>query len=808
VRFRPIGGSNYSRHTSTPETVPAERHLIAPDGSTGRRESGFTSGGESPLLTSLKACLGEFILVTPDGSVSYASPLADELLGNGTGKWRNAFELVHPDDEPEFRADFQRLVADAEGSLFAIHRFADRDSGWRHIEVRGTNLLEEAGIGAVLLAFRDVTDEFAAREAQAQLAAIVTSTGDAVTSCRSDGTVLTWNPAAERLFGYTAKEIAGRSVYSLAPPEYEMEARAAVSRVCRGELVSTYETDRLTKTGRSVRVAVTPSPIRGANDRVVGFAAIYRDVTRQTEAEAALSKLRAEAERGLAQLRAVVSAMAEGLIIADGNGNLLDWNPAALRMHGFHSLDEVRKHLFEFTKIFALFRLDGVPVPLEEWPLTRLLRGDTLADVDFRVHRLDTKRDCIFSYSGQVVRGSDGRVDLAFLTMRDLTEQKRMETRLRQADKMQAIGSLAGGVAHDFNNLLTVINGYSEMLLSGPWLDASGQELVAEVSRAGEQAAALTRQLLAFSRQQVLAPKVLDLNVQVKDMAKLLHRLIGADVDFATALNPDIGRVRADPGQIEQVLLNLAVNARDAMPRGGRLTIETRNVDLDEAYTRNRPDARPGPHVLLAVTDTGIGMDSMTIARIFEPFFTTKEQGKGTGLGLATVFGIVSQSGGHLDVYSEVGRGTTFKVYLPRLTDAGVPDECLVASSPFPTGAETVLLVEDDRGVRTLARSALESLGYTVLEAHNGEQGVQVALAHSGPIDLVVTDVVMPGSGGRELADRVQAARPEAKVLFTSGYTDDAVVRHGILQSNVAFLQKPFTPTSLARKVREVLDAV
>jgi two-component system, cell cycle sensor histidine kinase and response regulator CckA len=402
---------------------------------------------------------------------------------------------------------------------------------------------------------------------------------------------------------------------------------------------------------------------------------------------------------------------------------------------------------------------------------------------------------------------ADGRLTGFQGADRDITERLRLEADLRQAQKMEAIGRLAGGVAHDFNNLLTVINGFSEMLLGDPTLDPNGRDLVAEIARAGDQAAALTRQLLAFSRKQVLAPRTLDLNVLVREMERMLVRLIGADVALSSSLDPDLGRVRADPGQLEQVLLNLAVNARDAMPDGGYLTVETRNVHLDAEYSQVSPGLVPGPYVLLAVTDTGVGMTPEVKAKIFEPFFTTKEPGKGTGLGLATVFGVVEQSGGHVEVYSEPGRGTSFKVYLPRLTDGSDTPSSVDGWLIVPRGTETILLADDDPGVRALSRLALQSYGYTVLDAADGDEAVRVGQAHTGPIHLLVTDLVMPRAGGREVAERLGPIHPESRVLFLSGYTDDALVRHGVLEAGVAFLHKPFTPTTLARKVREVLDA-
>ena len=392
----------------------------------------------------------------------------------------------------------------------------------------------------------------------------------------------------------------------------------------------------------------------------------------------------------------------------------------------------------------------------------------------------------------------------------DVTAQRHLEEQLRQSQKMEAVGQLAGGIAHDFNNLLTAILGSTQLLLHNMPPSDPRREDAEEIKLAGLRAAELTRQLLAFSRRQVLAPKVLDLNAVVANMDRMLRRLLGEDIELVTSLDPTAGAVNADPGQLEQVLLNLAVNARDAMPppAGGRLSIETARFTLPEEHVERRHRLPPGDYACLAVGDTGVGMDEATQAHLFEPFFTTKEVGKGTGLGLATVYGIVKQSGGYIWVYSEPGHGTTVKVYLPRVP--GVAEAPAPSPAPAPRevrgGHETVLLVEDAAPVRALARRSLEAHGYRVLDASDGPGALELSARHGAPIDLLVTDVVMPGMSGRELAERLAPVRPGMKVLYTSGYTDDAMVRQGVLNAGVAFLQKPFVPDSLARKVREVLD--
>jgi len=389
---------------------------------------------------------------------------------------------------------------------------------------------------------------------------------------------------------------------------------------------------------------------------------------------------------------------------------------------------------------------------------------------------------------------------------RDVSAQRQLEAQLRQSQKMEAVGQLAGGIAHDFNNLLTAILGSTQLLLHNTPVGDARREDAEEIRHAGLRAAELTRQLLAFSRRQVLAPKVLDVNAVVANMDRMLRRLLGEDVELATSRDPAAGTVNADPGQLEQVLLNLAVNARDAMPGGGRLSIGTTRVTLHEEHVERRHRMPAGDYVCLAVADTGVGMDETTQAHLFEPFFTTKEVGKGTGLGLATVYGIVKQSGGYIWVYSEAGHGTTVKIYLPRVP--GVAESPVPAPEPQRVrgGDETVLLVEDAAPVRTLARRSLEARGYRVLEAADGPSALQLSARHLEGIDILVTDVVMPGMSGRELAERLAPERPSMKVLYTSGYTDDAMVRQGVLSAGVAFLQKPFVPDTLARKVREVLD--
>jgi len=448
-------------------------------------------------------------------------------------------------------------------------------------------------------------------------------------------------------------------------------------------------------------------------------------------------------------------------------------------------------------------------VPPEDHPVIRAAEEASLREeqfqAEYRIIRKDGKVVWV-SDTAVVVQGSD-RHPLMEGIIVDITERKQMETQLQQSHRMEAVGRLAGGIAHDFNNLLTIMKGYAELALNRPGISTGVQGDVQQISDAAERASALVRQLLAFSRRQVLQPKALDLNASVKNLETLLRRLLGEDIEMVTAFSADTGTIKADPSQIEQVVMNLVVNARDAMPNGGRLTIETTNVELDEVYAGEHASVKAGNYVMLAVSDTGVGMDAETQLHIFEPFFTTKGGGRGTGLGLSTVYGIVKQSGGYIWVYSEPAKGSAFKVYLPRVEGAtAVPAERKEKVAALP-GTETILLVEDEVGVRELAEELLKQQGYDVLTAKDTDDAQNIATRRAGKIHLLLTDVVMPGMSGRELAKQITSRYPQTRVLYMSGYTDNVIATGGVLEGGMAFLQKPFTPRGMAAKVREVLDA-
>ena len=586
-------------------------------------------------------------------------------------------------------------------------------------------------------------------------------------------------------------DIVGMTDYDFDTDPAEIEYfRACDRRVIEtGEPLLNVEETLSRPDGRRFTLLTSKVPLRDAGGAVVGVLGVYQDVTELKRAEDAVRL----SER---HLRAVVDANPECVKLLAPNGTLLALNPAGLTFAEADHLDDLRGR-----PIFDLIAPEDLPAYRELHEA--VCRGEPRV-LEFGLVGLRGGRRRLSTHAVPLP-GPNGETLHLGLT-RDVTEHRKLEALLRQSQKMEAVGQLAGGVAHDFNNVLAVILGYGDLALRHLAAGHPAHEPVAEMLRAGERAARLTRQLLAFSRRQPLAPRVFDLNAVVREMESMLRRVIGEDIDLAVRLDPALGSVRADPSQVEQVVLNLAVNARDAMPTGGHLTIETTNVRLEDGYARDHPGVTAGGYVRLAVSDTGCGMTDDVKAHAFEPFFTTKPAGTGTGLGLATVYGVAKQSGGSVEIYTEPGVGTTFKVYLPRVEPADRPGPSPSGVRIVRPGTETILLVEDDPSVRALTRHVLRGGGYTVLEAEDGPAAVAQAAAHPGPIHLLMTDVVMPGLGGREVAERVSAGRPGVLVLYTSGYADDAVVRHGLVEENVHFLQKPFLPSLLLHKVREVLD--
>ncbi len=632
----------------------------------------------------------------------------------------------------------------------------------------------------------EVTERRRKEEDLLRLAAIVECSEDSIIAANLDGNITDWNAGAEKIFGYSRAEAVGKPVTIIAPPERLHEPLETLARIKRGAGVIHLESVRLRQDGQPVHVSLTVSAVRDRSGRLTGSAAIARDITERIEMEAAL-------RRSEANFRSVIENSPYGALRTLLDGRILLANPAAVKMLGYNSEAE----LLSLNMATDVYRhpADRTRV-IEQFGAT-----DYAKDIELEWKRKDGA-SIMVRYSAHIVKNEAGDIGHFDLMVQDITKQRSLEDQLRQAQKMEAIGRLAGGVAHDFNNLLGVIIGYSELALDqiDPASAVRGQ--VEQIRKAGERASALTRQLLAFSRQQVLHPKMLNLNAIISDMAQMLLRLIGEDIEMQTKLQSELHSIKGDQGQIEQVIMNLAVNARDAMPQGGKLMIETRNVKLEEEGPQRRTPMVPGEYVLLTMSDTGVGMDADTQARIFEPFFTTKAQGKGTGLGLATVYGVVKQSGGYIWVYSEPGVGTTFKVYLPRVLAQSRSARVQDSGHPHQ-GSETVLVVEDEVSLRTFTCTLLQKSGYTVLEAGDGDEAMTLAQQCNGPIHLLLTDMIMPGMNGPVVAEKIVSLHPEAKVLFMSGYS--GFVSRGLIDPDAVLVSKPFTRDELLNKIQQVL---
>jgi two-component system, cell cycle sensor histidine kinase and response regulator CckA len=625
-------------------------------------------------------------------------------------------------------------------------------------------------------------------ESDALLRSAVEASPNGMVMSDAQGRIVMVNRQIERMFGYGEGELAGRQLETLLPPRHRaahLGHRATFhADPQQRPMGARRELFGLHKSGREVPVEIGLAPVKRGDETFVIASVV--DITERKRAQEQLQWLSLAMEQG-----------PTSVIMTNLDGTIEYVNPKFTEVTGY-TLDDVR------GKNPRLLKSGNTPPDVYRDLWATITAGRPWhGEIENRKKDGSAYWDSMWVYP---VRDAKGSVTRFLALKEDVTEQRSLEHQLRQAQKMEAVGRLAGGVAHDFNNVLTAIFGYADLVADEFPADSPQRADVAEIRKAAHRAAGLTRQLLAFSRQQILEPVVLSLNDLVEDIDKMITRLVGEDVELRLALTPDAGNVRADPGQLQQVIMNLVVNARDAMPTGGKLLIETANADLSEQYAELHQPVVPGRYVLLAVSDTGMGMSAETRARIFEPFFTTKEKGKGTGLGLSTVYGIVKQSGGYVWVYSEPGRGTTFKVYLPRV-DAAAEEPLRPREGGTIAGTETILLAEDDDMLRPLAKGLLEKLGYKVLEARNAEEALATARDRSGPIHLLVADVVMPGRSGRELARQLAETRPATKVLYVSGYTDDAIVHHGMLEPGLHFLQKPFTPAVLARKVREVLDA-
>lgn len=667
---------------------------------------------------------------------------------------------------------------------------------WRHrikdgsvIEVQITSQdIIFHGREALLVLAHDITSQLnaerALKTAEQKYRSIFENSVEGIFQTTPEGKYLVANPALAHMLGFDSPKELMESTSNIAHQEYvnPQERDRMIARLREEGILKKFQYETYRKDGSRIWVSEDVRAVYGGDGRVEYYEGTVQDVTSINQAQEGLKQ---SEER----YRLLFDSNPQALWVSDPKTlKFLAVNESAARLHGFP-----REELLSMTlhNVRASEKWD-TPAHKDDgknrqvWK--HLKKDGTTIDVEIESHPL--------SYAGRP----------ATLTLAtDITQRLVLEQQFRQAQKMEAVGRLAGGVAHDFNNILGVILGNSELLESSVPSNNPLQKKIGEIIKAVNRASSLTRQLLAFSRQQVLQAKVIDLNTTVKEMEQLLHRLIGEDITMEMTLDPGLGMVKADPGQVEQILMNLAVNSRDAMPKGGRIIIETTNVTLDALYASRHVVTSPGDYIQLTVSDTGTGMDRKTQSHIFEPFFTTKERGKGTGLGLAMVYGIVKQSGGYIWVYSEVGQGTTFKIYFPRINETA--DIIAKVSGEAPTAkGEAILVVEDEPALRATARDFLQLAGYVVLDAGSPAEAESLCNSHQGRIDLLLTDVVMPGRSGRQLAEQLATSRPNMKVLYMTGYTDDMIVHHGVLETGVALIEKPFSRHSLLNKVRAVLD--
>ncbi|MBI4557850.1 MAG: PAS domain S-box protein [Candidatus Hydrogenedentes bacterium] len=731
------------------------------------------------------------LLLDKAKTVLWANPRAKELFGEVVGETYSEAFLKKVGAQSGRSPDVDEILRSGRPGTVLVPR---RQPSGNSLMLQHTIYPmrdDTGGITQYVVLALDTTESRHAQERLLIQDTALRSAANAVIITDRDGRIVWINPAFTVHTGYTLEEVTGqtprilRSGHHDAAFYQQLWTTILSGEVWHGELINRR------KNGELYYEELTISPVVSANSDLTHFIGIMKDVTRRKESEDRLA-------RSEERYRTLVETVPSIIVVFDCEGRIVEWNREAERAYGWSRDDVLGKR---YAKLFAQDRQ-----PEFNAIGKRILSGEIVRGYERVIRGRDGTEHYLLWNAYRLTDEHDQPVAVV-AAGRDITEYRMLEGQFYQAQRLEAVGRLAGGVAHDFNNILTVIMNLSGSLLEDYSTHPAARQSLEEIQRATERAASLTRQLLAFSRRQVLQPKVLDLNGVVQGMEKMIRRLIGEDIEFQAVLAPGLCRVKADPGQLEQVIMNLVVNARDAMPTGGRLTIETGNVELDEAYIRTHPSSQAGPAVMLVVSDTGCGMDATTQARIFEPFFTTKEFSKGTGLGLSTVYGIVKQSQGNIWVYSEPGRGTTFKIYLPPVEADLEARPTPKVSLPSTTGRnETVLIVEDEESIRLLLSRFLERNGYKTIAASNGNEALQRCHANGGPIHLVLTDLVLPGMNGSELVQQLQQIHPGFKTLFMSGYTDHSVFQTGFLGPDTPFLQKPFLLNDLAAKVRAVLD--
>jgi two-component system, cell cycle sensor histidine kinase and response regulator CckA len=752
--------------------------------------------------------------INSDGIYTYVSPKVQDLLGYKVEEviGKTPFDFMPREESARVSLLFQNFMKSHKPFSGIENVNLHIDGREIVLETNGVPILDNDGN---LLSYhgidRDVTAhkqaEAALRQSEKLLSDILDGSPFAQMVIGKDHRIIKWNRALEKYSGIRANDVVGTDLHWsscfnekrpllvdwLVDDAVEKIPQLYAGKYTKSKLVDgAYEvTDFYPKAGENGKwLLTTASAIKDSDGNIVGAMSIVEDVTEKKRVEEELR----ESREYLAQ---IINQISDPIFVKDSEHKYVLVNDAMCEFVGRPREQLLGRDSFDEHH-------DDLAASLIEREAEVFRTGkentseDTILDRKEKTHTLLAKKALLVDKKGnrQIVG-----------VLRDITERKHLEAQFLQAQKMEAVGALAGGVAHDFNNLLNVINGYCELALEDLAEDNPLREDILQISQAGTRAKSLTSQLLAFSRKQILQPVILDLNEAIEDAQVILRRLIPENIDLVMSAQSELGLIYADPGQIQQVLMNLVVNARDAMPEGGKLTIETANVDFNEEYIQSHSMAKAGSYVMMAISDNGIGMNEETQAHLFEPFFTTKEKGKGTGLGLSTVYGIVKQSNGFIWVYSEPGHGATFKVYFPCVEGKASTVKKEVESDEMVHGIETVIVAEDEPAVRRLAARVLRERGYTILEASNGQEALEIARAYAGEILLVITDIIMPGMNGKDLVTQLQKMRPRIKALYISGYTNNAIVHHGILNSEIAFLQKPFTVRSLARKVREVLDS-